>query len=363
MRVALPTLLLLSLGHACLGQGAAPALAGQQRPPTAASPPLPLLGLLGSLPKHSSLDDSLARRYYARNRVKTVAVVRLAADGMVLDTLDYMELDRAGYPVLTAKPSFGARSHLVYNKRHEVISYTKDAEHGFAMMMQVTYDPATRTTTLRVGPTLATLALYEIGHDAPRGKEGEFEAFFVAAPGLPPPPVSRILLTKKRVNGDTTRLDLLGYRNEQVVHAESSYTIGQAPQQRENGTIELPGSASPHRELATHYLPNQRHAYNEAGWLMSTQYIPPPPDLAPKTVVRSSTEANATVTTQLVADTVTTIYLRNPDGQLRRQEQRSKAYRKWATQPFTAYEYLPNGLRRNRTDSSGSRYEYRYTFY
>ncbi len=258
--------------------------------------------------------------------MKTVAVVLLSHNGDAPDTLDYTELDRAGYPVLTSKPNFKARSHLAYNSRHQLISYTKEAEPGFPLVVQTVFDPATKTTTTRVGPTLATLALYQTGHASQHGKASEYETFLLAVPQLPAPTVSRILLRITVVGGDTLRQDVLGYYDEQMVEHKSYYSIGRAPQQRENGIIAPPAVGRANQPWAGHYIPGQRHTYNAAGWLVRTQYLPTPPPLADKPVTQASADGHGSMTIKSLADTLTTTYLRNADGQLLRQEYRGGFY-------------------------------------
>lgn len=369
MRFVLPTLLLLGLGHCGFGQGTAPA-SEKKVTMTFAGPSLkiPLIGLLYSLPQRPSLDDSLARLAYARNRVKTVAVVRLNKAGAALDTLDYTELDRAGYPVLMAKPGFKQRSHLRYNRQHQLVSVTNDARPDFAWVVQTDYDPATKTTITRVGSTPASLALFQTGHSSQNGKVSNNEILFMAVPGFPAPQVSRILLSRAVVSGDTTRVDVLGYQGEQVVQAEAYYAIGRQPRQRESGTIVLPSAGRATRALEGKYIPNQRNIYDAAGWLICIQRLPVPPQLADKPVTLSNTNAQGsmTMTIKNAADTLTTTYQRNADGQVLREEFKGIKYPRSAKPiipQLTTYDYLPNGLRRGKTDSRGTRYEYQYTFY
>jgi hypothetical protein len=178
--------------------------------------------------------------------------------------------------------------------------------------------------------------------------------------------VSRVLLRTAVLGSDTLRLDVLGYHDEQVVEEESYYSIGRAPQQRENGIIARPTAGHANQPWAGHYIPGQRHTYNAAGWLVRTQYLPTPPQLAAKPVTQASADGRGTMTTTPLSDTLTTIYLRNSDGQLLRQEYRGGLYTISGQPPsphFTAYDYLPNGLRRSRLDNHGTRYEYHYTFY
>jgi|GEM_PF-2746267 len=371
MRVTLLTLPLLGLGHYGFGQSTTPA--GEQKIKMSfASPPggMPLLGLISSMPQRPSLDDSLARRFHARNRVKTVALVRVGANGAALDTLDYAELDRAGYPVLTAKPSFKARTHLRYNRRHQLISLTKDATPGFAWFVQSDYDPATRTTTTRVGPSLAQLALYQTGHDTQQGNTHRFETLLMAVPGMPAPKVGRVVLSTSTMGGDTLRIDVLGYQGEQVVKSEAYYAIGRQPQQREGGIIVLPTAGRPHRALEGKFISTNRSAFDAAGRLARIQYLPTPPALAEKPVTSTSADGNGSMTIRPSTDTLTTTYLRNADGQLLREEFHGNVFGKVFSSskpadspPFTAYDYLPNGLRRSKTDNHGTRYEYRYTFF
>jgi hypothetical protein len=366
MPFVLLVLLLVGLQQPSFGQAAAPASEKKVTMSFAAPMPLSLLAWVNTIPQRPSLDDSLARRYYARNRVKTVALVHVREAEDAPDTLDYTELDRAGYPVLTAKPLFQARSHLRYNRRHQVISYTKDAEPGFTLISQTTYDPATRTTTTHVGPTLATLALYQTGHIIQRDKTSEYETFLLAVPGIPTPPVERIVLRTMAVGGDTLRFEVLGYHNEQLVKTESFYSVGRAPQQRENGSILLSEAGRPGQPAAAQYVPSQRHTYDAAGRLIRTQFLPVPPQLAAKPTIQVSSDERSTMTTTQINDNVAFVYVRNTDGQLVREELHGKAYASFNPSggpPFTTYDYLPNGLRRSKTDNHGTRYEYRYTFY
>ena len=322
-----------------------------------------MLGLVSSMSHRPSLDDSLARRFHARNRVKTVALVRVSATGMALDTLDYTELDRAGYPVLTAKPTFKARTHLRYNRRHQLISLTKDATPDFAWVMQSDYDPATRTTTTRVGPTPARLALYQTSHDTQQGNIRRSETLLMAVPDMPAPALGRIVMNMSTLGRDTFRIDVLGYQGEQVVKSEAYYTVGR-PQQREGGIIILPTTGRPNRALEGKFIPNNRNTFDTAGRLVCTQHLPLPPSLAGKAVTR--TDGNGSMTMRPSTDTLTTTYLRNADGQLLREEFHGKVFASSTptdAPPFNAYEYLPNGLRRRKTDNHGARYEYRYTFF
>ena len=367
MRVILPTLLLLGLGHYGFGQGTPPA--GEQKIKMSFARPqggIPLLGFISSMPQRPSLDDSLARRFHARNRVKTVALVRVDANGTALDTTDYAELDRAGYPVLTANPLFKARTHLRYNRRHQLISLTKDATPDFATIIQSDYDPATRTTTTRVGPSLAQLALYQTGHDTQQGNTHRFETLLMAVPGMPALQLDRVVLSTTKMGGDTIRLDMLGYQGEQVVKSEAYYAIGRQPQQREGGIIRMPTAGHPGQAPERKFIPNQRSTFDAAGRLVRIQYLPMPPSPADKPVTSTSTDGNGSLTVRPSTDTLTTTYLRNADGQLLREEFHGKVFASSTpadAPPFNAYEYLPNGLRHRKTDNHGTRYEYRYTFF
>ena len=328
---------------------------------------MPLMMLASSMPLHrASLDDSLARLAHAHNRVKTVALVLLSSSSGAHDTSDYMVLDRAGYPVLTAKPIFGARTHLRYNRQHRLISLTKDAEPGFAFIVQADYDPASQTTTTRVGPTPATLALYQTGHRIKRAGASSSETLLTTVPGLPAPAVDRILVTQTALGGDTMRVDVLGYQGEQVVNAEAYYAIVRAGQQREGGTIVLPAAGRATRALEGRFIPNRRNTFDAAGRLIRTQALPAPAALADKPITRTSTDGQGSMTIKSSTDTLTTTYQRGADGQLLRETFSGMGWsrsEKPAPPQTTTYDYLPNGLRRSKTDNNGTRYEYHYTFY
>lgn len=371
MRFVILLLLLVCLEKPSFGQGAD--LAGEMKTTKSSSDPKPiyLLWLMQTMSQHTSFDDSLTRHFYARNRVKSATLMRLLP-GTAPDTVEYTVLDRAGYAVLTINPAFKQYVYRRYNRQHQLINSTSDVKRGVKRVIQTVFDPATLTTTTRVGPTLATLALYQTGHSTQHGKNSEYEAFLMTMPGQAPPPVSRILERTTVVSGDTLRLDVLGYRDEQVVQAESYYAIGHAPRQREGGIIVLPTAGRAHRSLEGHYIPNTRSTYNAAGWLTSMQSLPLPPQLADKPVTQTSADGNSRVTTSTPIDTATTTYLRNAHGQLLREEYRSTYVlpsnvppnTKLAGPSSTVYDYLPNGLCRSKTNNQGSiRYEYHYTFY
>ncbi len=368
MRFALPTLLLLGLGHDCSGQGTAPAgdkkiLMSFSGPPL----PMPLIALASMMPSHrASLDDSLARLAHARNRVKTVALMLLSSSGGARDTSDYTVLDRAGYPVLTAKPMFGARTHLRYNRQHRLISLTKDAEPGFAFIIQADYDPASQTTTTRIGPTPATLALYQTGHNIKRAGASSSETLLTTVPGLPAPAVDRVLLTRTALSGDTIRIDMLGYQGKEVVNAEAYYALVSAGQQREGGTIVLPAAGRATRALEGRFIPNRRSTFDAAGRLIRTQSLPAPASLADKSITQTSDDGQGSMTIKSSPDTLTTTYQRGADGQLLRETFSGMHWsqsEKPAPPQTTTYDYLPNGLRRGKTDGLGTHYEYHYTFY
>ena len=268
--------------------------------------------------------------------------------------------------MLTANPLFKDRTHLRYNRRHQLISLTKDATPGFASFIQSDYDPATRTTTTRVGPSLAQLALYQTGHDTPQHKTHRFETFIMAVPGMPNPKLDRVVLSTTKMGGDTLRIDVLGYQGEQVVKSEAYYAIGRQPQQREGGVIRMPVAGGPYQDPERKFIPNQRSTFDAAGRLVRIQHLPTPQALAEKSVTSTSTDGNGSLTIRPSTDTLTTTYLRNADGQLLREEFHGKVFASntpAASPPFNAYDYLPNGLRRSKTDNHGTRYEYRYTFF
>lgn len=362
------SLLLVCLGRVSFGQGAD--LAGETKMAVSSSGPqlVNLLWMLQTLPQRPSFDDSLTRHFYARNRVKSVTLMRLIR-GVAPDTVDYTELDRAGYATLSIVPASRQHAYRRYNRKHQLISFTSETKQR---VVQTIFDPATMTTTTRMGPTLAKLALFQTSHTTQHGKNSEYEAFLMAVPGNAPPPVSRILERTTLVGGDTLRLDILGYRDEQVVKAESYYAIGYAPQQREGGIIVLPTAGRAHRSLEGHYIPNARYTYNAAGWLISMQTLPTPAQLATTPVSKPSDDWHSSLMASLLTDTTTTTYLRNSHGQLLREEHRSTYVlpsnappnAKVAGPAITLYDYLPNGLCRSKTKDQGIiRFEYHYTFY
>jgi hypothetical protein len=179
---------------------------------------------------------------------------------------------------------------------------------------------------------------------------------------MPPPPAERIVLRTRAVGGDTVCCEVLGYHNEQLVKTEAFYSLGRVPGQRKNGSILPVGAGQP----AAQYVASQCHSYDAAGRLIRTLFLPAPPQLAAKPTVQVGADERSTMTTTQLADMVGFAYVRNTDGQLVREELHGKAYASFnpvGGPPFTAYDYLPNGLRRSKTDNRGPRDEYRYTFY
>jgi hypothetical protein len=150
MRFVLLLLLLMGLGQPGLGQVADPSGEKKVALSFAALVPMSLLALVNTMPQRPSLDGSLARRYYARNRVRTVALVRVRAGHLSL----YRARPRR-LPGPHGQPSFpGAQPPAL---QLPTPAYQLYAEPGFALVRQTTYAPLPGQPLPAQGRPLATL--------------------------------------------------------------------------------------------------------------------------------------------------------------------------------------------------------------
>ena len=342
------------------------------------------LALLSVLPPVLSPDDSLRQRAYRRNRVKTVVLVQLRS-GSPADTLDYTELDREGH-IVRYRPAFGQTYRQRYNRQHQLVArvnYPADAATPFK---QITYDPATKTTTTQLGPSLTQLTPWQVARSTQHGDTLLTESFFHPTMQFTASPVRRLVLRSFRTGSDTVRTDLLAYNvSEQLLRFESYYRLGSRQPPRESGTIDFgtptvaterqtPSDA--HRLLVasqrTHgrHLPTTRYTYNAKGNLIRSLFIPPPRIDKPKTTTTVNDQGTMTVTISTVADTSSTRYVRALDGQLLREEyllpvsDTHLSDKPISPNPsFTEYTYFPNGLRKTKVGNMLAPCEYRYTYY
>lgn len=341
------------------------------------------LFMLSVLPLSLSPDDSLRQRAYRRNRVKTVTLVQLR-DGSPTDTTDYTELDREGH-IVRYRPAFGQAYRQRYNRQHQLLkrtTYPFDSDGPFS---QISFDPATKTTTTQLGPSLTQLTPWQVARSVRHGDTLLTESFFHPTAQLPASPLRRLLLRSFRTGPDTVRTDLLAYDvSEQLLYFESYYRLGNRQQPRESGTIDFGASTAitagqtpsdAHRLLVasrrTHgrYLPTTRFTYNTQGSLVRSFHIPPANPAKSKTTTTSDDQGTMTMTISTLTDTSSTRYARAADGQLLREEFHLKSAPSSPNElplpqvSFTEYTYLPNGLRKTKSGSLSARYEYRYTYY
>lgn len=339
--------------------------------------------MLSTLPLVLSPDDSLRQRAYRRNRVKTVTLIQLRNNSPA-DTIDYTELDREGH-IVRYRPDFGNSYRQRYNRQHQLLertTYPFDANSPFS---QSSFDPATRTTTTQLGPSLTQLTPWQVARSTRHGDTLLIESFFHPAAQLPSSSVRRLVLRSFRTSPDTMRSDLLVYDvSEQLLHFESYYQLGSRQQPRELGTIDFgaptvaaegqtPSDA--HRLLVasqrTHgrYLPTTRFTYNAQGSLVRRFSIPLTHFDKPKTINTVNEQGSMTLTFSALTDTLSVRYVRAADGQLLREECRIKSAPPSTNEiplpqiSFTEYTYLPNGLRKTKSGSMQTQQEYRYTYY
>jgi hypothetical protein len=313
----------------------------------AMSAPLMLspLANLSVLPLPLSPDDSLQQQAFRRNRVKTVTLVQLRGHSPA-DTVDYTEVDRLGN-VLRYRPAHGNAYRQRYGRGHELLARTTYPTEGFASFEQVLYNPATKTTTTSLGPSLTQLAPWQVARQARRGDTLVIESFFNPTPVMPASPIRRLVLRTFRTGADTVRSDVTVYDvAEQLLTFESYYRIGSRQRPREGGSVSFGSPAA-----------------GELGQKPATARR-----LLKPTMTLSADE-RMQLTIAPISDTSSARYVRRPDGQLLREEYRVGGAPSFigeeplAGLSFTEYTYLPTGLRKTKAGSLAARYEYRYTYY
>lgn len=374
----LPLLGLLAMATRCLAQHSDSTQSVTMRAQVEFLP----LAMLSTLPLAISADDSLQQRLYRRNRVKTVTLVQLRGNSPA-DTVDYTELDREGH-IVRYRPTFGQSYRQRYNRQHQLIERTTYPTEGYTSFSQISFDPATKTTTSSLGPSLMQLTPWQVARSTRHGDTLLIESFFYPHAQFPTLPMRRLVVRTFRAALDTVRTDVLAYNtNEQLLQFESYYRLGSRQQPRTIGIIEFgaptvadesqtPSDAQrflvASRRTHGHYLPNTRLTYNAQGSLVRRLSIPPPHPTKPKTTITANAQGTMTMTMSAITDTSSVRYVRAPDGQLLREEFRFKDTllpnsAPQSTLSFTEYTYLPNGLRKTKSGSMPARHEYRYTYY
>jgi YD repeat-containing protein len=371
---------LLAMATRCLAQRADSTHSITMSSPIQLSP----LAMLVTLPPVLSPDDSLRQRAYRRNRAKTVALVQLR-NSSPTDTIDYTELDREGH-IMRYHPAFGQSYRQRYNRQHQLLERTSYPTDPDTPLAQITYDPATKTTTTQLGPSLTQLTPWQVARSTRHGDTLLVESFFHPTAQVPASPVRRMILRSFRTGLDTVRTDLLVYNvSEQLLQFESYYRIGSRQQPRESGIIDFgaprvaterqtPSEAQrllgASRRTHGRYLPTTRFTYNAQGSLVRSFFIPLSYLDKSKTTTTANDQGTMTITTSTITDTSSVRYVRAPDGQLLREEYHYHFSHTPlpgnAASPalsFTEYTYLPNGLRKTKSGSMPARYEYRYTYY
>jgi YD repeat-containing protein len=332
------------------------------------------------LPQSLSPDDSLRQRAFRRNRVKTVTLVRLRGNSPA-DTIDYSEVDRQGH-IQFYRPAFGQSYRQRYDRQNKLVERTTYPTQDYASLMHVQYDPASKTTVSRIGPTLQQLDTWQTVRIVRNGDTLITESFFLPTPRLPTLPVRRLVLRSFRSGPDTTRNDITTYdATEQLISFEAHYRLGSRQHPREMGDVSF-GSVGSAQTPTTarrllqasqqahgHYVPTTRYTYDGQGSLVR-QFNMPRPQL-PKPKMTLSDDERMQLTIAPIADTLSFRYVRRPDGQLLREEYRIPAMTSSHLNgeapltglSFTDYTYLPTGLRHTKAGSLAARYEYRYTYY
>jgi hypothetical protein len=352
---------------------------------------LPTLFYLNVLPQRLPADDSLARLVHARQRVKTIVLQRLGRT----DTTEYTELDRRGNQTLVAKPYFGQHVQQRFDKRNRLVEYVRLPTDGFAVRSRTLFEPEKQlyTTYITEMPATGQPAAPALWQQSQRLRHGDTlitESVFLPVPGLEGGPTGRLRIRGYHLGPDTTFLVAVGYdAADQPVEFVATYAVSKAGRLLENGSLDYrptpqmpPPPAAELLRLARYrrarLVPGNRYDYDGWGLLVRSSYIADLSAVPDKPAKSSAADGSWSMTTRSETRLLgySTRYLRNPDGQVQREERTFQLrpgiadsvslqmYRPTAID----YEYSATGLLLRKTDSASLNgkplvYEVKYTYY
>jgi hypothetical protein len=346
---------------------------------------LPAVFSLNTLPQRLSVEDSLDRRAYARNRLKTMTLLRHRAGQP--DTAEYYELDRRGNKTLVAKPYIAQHRQQHFDKQNRLVESVVMTIPSYPFGSRTMYDPQSQVHTTYVTGPGAAPALWQQALRTRHGDTVQTDFVFQQVPGLEAELVHRVLTRGYRLKSDTAVYEVIAYNAaDQPIEFSAYYSVGKPGYVSENGELDFrppAGGASAaallrrSRQGCGRFVPNTRNTYDARGQRMLTTYISSPDPVVSAPVSAKSADGRATMkvsSTSTIAG-YTTRYTRTADGRIQR-ENRTYELRPGSTdlerkafQPSSIeYEYAPNGLLLRKTESAGLNgkpvvYEVNYTYY
>jgi hypothetical protein len=348
---------------------------------------LPLVAMLNVLPQRLSADDSLARMRYVRRRVKTIVMLQAGRT----DTTEYTTLDRQGNKTLIAKPYFGQHRRQRFDARNRLVEVTMVPKANEYPGSQTVYDPGSQVyTTTALGVEDQPL-LWQQAQQTRQGDTLTTDALFQPLPGMADMQArQRLRLRSYPLGRDTTCSLAVAYdAADHPTEFSAGYTVKQAGRVVETGMLDYrptplaaPVAAAEQLRLMRYrrprFVPGNRYEYDKRGLLLRSSYIADPNAVPAKPVTSSAADGSWSmsrgVETRLLG--YSTYYLRNPDGQVKREE------RSYQLRPGTDdavglqmfrpsaidYEYDSRGLLLRKTDTAGlvgkpQVYQVKYTYY
>ena len=343
---------------------------------------LPPVFFLRTLTQRLSPEDSLNRGTYARNRVRTVTMLRQAST--YLDTTDFIELDRRGNKIRIDHLRGITLQLQRFDKQNRLIELMEPEGPTSTGSFRTVYDPQTKVTTsfVKLAGRPAPL-IWQQAQSYQRGDTLTIESIFQPIPGTPQKEKSRMLVRSYPVGGDTVRTDVTAYdAADQPTSFSASYAVRRQGLTLESGKLAFGSASAPEVLRLSHspsgrYVPQSRYEYNQRGQLIKSvtmaDYSLLPARLAPQTSANG--QASLSMSPAAVAST-TTRYLRTPDGRVLR-EDLSYQLLPGVTDPnqlklfqptSKEYTYGTNGLLLRTTDYGSFNgqvtvYEVKYTYF
>ncbi|WP_460615910.1 hypothetical protein [Hymenobacter segetis] len=363
----------------------APAARGGSARLTISNPvSIPLFASINKVPQLVSAEDSLDRRIFARNRVRTVTVVR-QIDGFGPDTSEHFELDRRGNKIRIDQAHGGQSRLQRFDKHSRQVELVLTAVPSFPVSTRIVYDAQTKVNTSYLTVQNSAPVLWQQAQEYRRGDTTVTEAIFNPIPGLKANETHRLLSLMYPTGGDTLRLESIGYnQSDEPVDFSAIYIISRHGKTIENGHInysqpQAGALAKPvvpaavlrlSRQQRGRCIPDTRNEYDQRGQLIQSISL-----FEPRRAERQAQPGAGSLMT--VSDSpfssFTTRYTRLPDGRVKRQEQLlqvqpGKTVDERLLRPiYTEYEYGANGLLLRKTDNRSYNqlnvYEVKYTYY
>ena len=387
------------------GMGQAPTSGGKTEKVTVSAPiGLPLAFMLNTLPQRVSMEDSLDRQVHARNRVKTVALMRQRQAGPP-DTAEYYTLDRRGNKMLVAKPYVGQHRQQRFDEPYRLVEVVMMPTANFDESSRTVYDPKTQVYNTYLTTRGAAPVLWQQTQRSRRGDTLTTTAVFNPVPGMETSSRQRLQMKEYRIGADTTGIEMVTYDSaNQPADFRAFYSVKKSGRVIEGGELNFElslsnanaaGQTQPaasaelmrlKKRHRVRFIPNTRNEYDAQGRLIATTYISAPEAVTVTTSASGSTDGRTTTFSQgptaMTAGTssplasATTRYRRRAEGRVQREE-RTYTLRPGTTDPNVQksfrpssidYEYGANGLLLRKIDSAGlsgqpTVYEVKYTYY